>query len=66
MKASASSSSTHDVADIVPEIDRVVLLGNGRVIRDGPKEDVLTPSALRELFDADVDLQERDGWFHVA
>ncbi|GAC1552010.1 MAG: ABC transporter ATP-binding protein [Vulcanimicrobiaceae bacterium] len=57
---------THDLADIVPEIDRVVLIRDGRIVRDGPKTQTLVPQALRELFEADVELEERDGWFHVA
>jgi len=57
---------THDLADIVPEIDRVVLIRDGRIVRDGPKSETLVPQALRDLFDAEVELQERDGWFHVA
>ena len=56
---------THDLGDVVPEIDRVVLIREGRVIRDGPKAATLVPSALRELFDADVDLESHDGWYHV-
>lgn len=54
---------THDLGDIVPEIDRVVLLREGRVVRDGAKAEVLTSDALRGIFDADVTLVERDGWY---
>src|SRR5215470_5794103 len=32
---------THELADIVPEIQRVVLMSNGRVLADGPKEETL-------------------------
>ena len=33
---------THHLDDIIPEIDRVILLKNGRVLLDGPKSEVLT------------------------
>lgn len=56
---------THDLGDVVPEIDRVVLVREGRVLRDGPKRETLVPAALRTLFDADVDLESRDGWYRV-
>ena len=32
---------THDLADIVPEIERIVLISNGRISADGRKDDVL-------------------------
>ena len=42
---------THHLPDIIPEIDRVVVLKDGRVLRDGPKADVLTSArALRRLW----------------
>ena len=56
---------THHLADIIPEIERVVLMRAGRVIADGPKESVLTEAALRELFGVRVSLARRDGYFHL-
>jgi len=47
---------THDLAEIVPEIDRVVLLQGGRVVADGPKATVLTQAALSALFGVAVEL----------
>ena len=43
------------------EIDRVVLLGNGRVVADGPKAEVLTAERLSSLFGVPVDVELRDG-----
>jgi iron complex transport system ATP-binding protein len=56
---------THHLPDIVPEIERVLLLKDGRVFRDGAKEDVLTPQTLSELFNLRVELVRRDGYFHL-
>lgn len=53
---------THHVDDIVPEIDRVVMLREGRVYRDGPIGSTLTDAALTELFGAPASLEMRDGW----
>ena len=36
---------THHVEEIVPEIDRVVLLQRGRIAADGVKSAILTPGA---------------------
>ena len=41
---------THQVADILPEVKRVILMQKGRIIADGPKERILTSAALTRLF----------------
>ncbi|HEX7977338.1 MAG TPA: ATP-binding cassette domain-containing protein [Gemmatimonadaceae bacterium] len=41
---------THHVSEIIPEIERVVMLKEGRVFADGPKEEVLTSERLSALF----------------
>jgi len=56
---------THELADIVPEIQRVVLLRQGRVMADGPKEEVLQVERLKELFGVDVEMARRDGHYHL-
>ena len=56
---------THDVADIVPEFDRVVVLREGKIIADGPKSEVLTTSMLRRLFGVPVTLYETEGRYHL-
>jgi len=56
---------THHVPEIIPEIERVVLLQKGRVVADGPKEKVLTSEQLSVLFGAHVQVFREDGYFHV-
>ena len=41
---------THHVEEIVPEIERVILLKEGRVFMDGPKEEVLRSGPVSRLF----------------
>jgi len=41
---------THHIADLIPEIDRVILLQGGRIVADGRKSRVLTSPALSRLF----------------
>jgi iron complex transport system ATP-binding protein len=55
---------THHLADILPEIDRVVMMGAGRIVADGPKRELLQASRLRELFGVDLELTERHGYWH--
>ena len=56
---------THHLSDIIPEIERVILMRGGSIVADGPKSDVLTAAALRELFGLEVQLAERDGYYHL-
>src|ERR1035437_5293983 len=45
---------THHIADILPEIERVILMRDGRIVADGAKEELLTAAVLSELFGAEV------------
>jgi iron complex transport system ATP-binding protein len=56
---------THELPDIVPEIQRVVLMSHGRIVADGPKEEMLQVERLSELFGVKVDLARRDGYYHL-
>jgi len=44
---------THHLPDLIPEIERVILLKEGRIFRDGPRGEVLTAESLSELFGMD-------------
>jgi iron complex transport system ATP-binding protein len=57
---------THELADIVPEIERVVLMSKGRIVADGPKEEVLQAGRLSHLFGLKVELGRRDGYYHIG
>ena len=41
---------THDVGEIAPEIDRVVLMRKGGILADGNKREVLTENALSDCY----------------
>ncbi|MGC2403556.1 MAG: ATP-binding cassette domain-containing protein [Acidobacteriaceae bacterium] len=55
---------THHLADILPEIDRVVMMRGGRIVADGPKTELLRAERLRELFGVELELTERHGYWH--
>lgn len=56
---------THHLADIVPEIERVILMREGAIVADGPKQEILTAERLQGLFGIPVDLMRRDGYYHL-
>src|SRR5260221_178175 len=47
---------THHVSEIVPEIERVILLSEGRIFADGPKLSILIEEQLAKLFGVAVRL----------
>jgi iron complex transport system ATP-binding protein len=56
---------THHVAEIIPEIERVVLLREGHIVADGPKDEILTAASLSELFGVRVQVGRQDSYFHL-
>ena len=56
---------THELADIVPEIQRVVLMSSGRVVADGLKEEILQVERLAGLFGVSAEMARRDGHYHL-
>jgi iron complex transport system ATP-binding protein len=55
---------THHLADILPEIDRVIMMRQGRIFADGPKAELLSTEKLRDLFGVEVSLIEHDGFWY--
>jgi iron complex transport system ATP-binding protein len=56
---------THELPDIVQEIQRVVLMSQGRVVADGRKEEILQVERLKKLFGVNVEMARRDGHYHL-
>ena len=56
---------THHVEEIVPSVERVILLKSGRVAFDGAKHDVLTDARLSEVFGAPVHVTHHDGRYYA-
>src|ERR1700731_4946347 len=56
---------THHVSEIIPEIERVILLRDGRIIADGPKAEVLTAEGISGLFGIPLRISQQDGYFHI-
>lgn len=55
---------THHLGDILPEIERVILMREGRIVGDGPREKLLTEDRLSELFRAPVRIGRDEEWLH--
>ncbi|WP_411814562.1 ABC transporter ATP-binding protein [Dehalococcoides mccartyi] len=56
---------THNLTDIIPEIDRVVMLKDGSIFRDGVKTEIMTEANFSELFGFEVNLLNKDGFYYL-
>jgi len=55
---------THHLGDILPEVARVILMRDGSIVADGPREELLTEARLSSLFKAPVRIGRDDEWLH--
>lgn len=58
--------ATHQLNEILPEIRRVILLGRGRVLADGRKEEVLTSRTLSDAYGTGIRVVRDGPWFFAA
>jgi iron complex transport system ATP-binding protein len=56
---------THHIADIIPEIDRIILMKSGRIHADAPKATLLTAPTLSNLFQTEVHVTQKDGFYNA-
>lgn len=56
---------THHIEEILPEIVRIVMLHEGRIVRDGARDELLTSDALTTLFGLPIAVTPRGDWFHA-
>ncbi|HVU17481.1 MAG TPA: ATP-binding cassette domain-containing protein [Candidatus Didemnitutus sp.] len=56
---------THNVGDIVPEIERVILVRDGRIVADGSKKRLLNSRTLSRLFGGRLRVHQERGRFEL-
>jgi iron complex transport system ATP-binding protein len=64
-KGTAIVLITHHIADILPEMDRMVMMASGRIVADGAKSELLTEARLSTLFGRDIVMTERAGYWNA-
>ena len=52
---------THELNEIIPEVSRVILMKNGKIVFDGNKKDALEKDRLSSLYERTVEVVEKDG-----
>jgi iron complex transport system ATP-binding protein len=56
---------THHLSDLIPEMERVILMSSGKISADGPTPDILTEERLGKLFGLPLELIERKGYYNL-
>lgn len=56
---------THHLSDLIPEIERVVMMKDGSIVADGPRAEMLQRRRLEGLFGVPLEVSERDGYVHA-
>ena len=51
----------HDINFASVYSDRIVALKDGRLVKDGPTNEIITSESLREVYDMHIPVQEQDG-----
>jgi iron complex transport system ATP-binding protein len=57
---------THQPQDIIEQVNRVILLKDGRIIADGPKSEVVTSEAISNLFEVPLKVVNTDGQISIV
>lgn len=56
---------THHIHEIPPEVERVVFLKEGQLIRDDTKDTLLNNDSLSQLFDTPTQIEQRNGFYQA-
>ena len=56
---------TQNLQDIIPEINRVILMKRGKFVYDGLKNIVLTSKNIGRLFNVPLEIINKDGYYYV-
>ncbi len=56
---------THHIEEVIPEIERIVLLKDGKKVFDGSKKEILTSKNLSEIYNHPVKLNGNNGLYKV-
>ncbi len=57
---------THHIADVIPEIERVILMKDGRIVADGAKPKLLTSATLTRLFGTRLRVTKTNQNYHLS
>ena len=56
---------THELTDIPVSVKRIIMVKDGHVYADGPKEELLSDSKISELFGESISVECTDGIYRM-
>ncbi len=56
---------THHIEEVIPEIEHVILLRDGRVLASGPRREMLTAERLGDVFRSPIAIEEIGGYSYA-
>ncbi|MDR0778020.1 MAG: ATP-binding cassette domain-containing protein [Methanomassiliicoccaceae archaeon] len=56
---------THDLEDIPKNVQRIIMIKNGRIFKDGNKKELLTSNIMSDLFSSAVEVNEENGMYRM-
>ena len=56
---------THELTDIPVSVKRIIMVRDGHVYADGPKEELLSDSRISELFGESISVECTDGIYRM-
>ena len=56
---------THHLQDVIPEIERIILIKKGMIVEDGAKEKILTTALLSQLFEIPAQVVKRNEHYYL-
>jgi len=57
---------THELEDIPKNVERVIMMKDGKIFRDGKKKDVLTSDIVSSLFSSPIKVTEDNGTYRMV
>ena len=57
---------THYPEDVIPEVERLVMIKDGVVFADGPKDELMTSARMSALFDVPMEVREEHGYYQLV
>ena len=57
---------THYPEDVIPEVSRLVMIKDGVVFADGPKEELMTSAQMSALFDVPMEVRQEHGYYQLV
>ncbi len=55
---------THQIFEIIPEINRIILMKDGKIAFDGGKKDACTEKLMSSIFSVPVQIHQKDGYYY--